>query len=139
MIEAYGGTINIFNNPYSAMIYGGSDLEEVAAPSTLNIYSKDLSASLVTNFDNINFFLPPNIKNGDTVLTTNIADLTNTTVRAGVQGNANLSTGGTIVLIKSDHLTTTNTTYGTLSEGVSLDYDLTVEQADNTSKIKKAF
>ena len=68
-------------------------------------------------------------------LTTNLSD---TTIRAGVEGNANLSTGDKITLIKNENgLITNGTSYGTLSEGVSLDYEMTVEQEDNTSIVAK--
>ena len=159
------GEINIYNAPdlSEAVIsanniatYDGSNGSTTISGATLNIHTKDLTAKNIRGFDNVNFYLPSNIKNGDTILTLTgytsnteytlngshydslTTNLSNATIRAGVEGDANLSTGDKITLIKNENgLITEGTSYGTLSEGVSLDYEMTVEQEDNTSIVAK--
>lgn len=100
--------------------------------NTLNIYGKNITAYNVANFTNINFYLPSTIQNKDTALTlTDMegTDVSYSTVKAGIVGNANISKGDKIYLLtNANGLTTTGTTYGKLTEGVSLDYDLDVHQ-----------
>ena len=135
---ASGNTINISGNPdlSSAYIYGGI-LGDVGNSSnnTLNIYTSGLSAVNIYDVNNINFYLPSSISNGDTVLTLNDTSGTNisgTSINAGVRGGANLNNGDTITLItNSNGLTVDVPTQGTLSEGVSIDYDLSFEQSGN--------
>lgn len=104
--------------------------------NTLDVYGKGITAKNVANFTNINFYLPSTIQNKDTVLTltdTAGTDVSYSTVKAGIVGNANISAGDKIYLLTNTNgLTATGTTYGKLTEGVSLDYDLDVHQDGNS-------
>ena len=137
-------SINIYNNPAlnNAEIYGydydSSSFIKAHSGNTLNIYTKGLAAKNIANFDAINFYLPSNIVNGDTILTlsetsTNISGVQ---VNAGVVGNANLNVGDTVTLLtNAGTITDTGTTYGKLTEGVSLTYDLAVSKSGDNSII----
>lgn len=140
--NVYNNSINIYDNPDLSRAYllGYNKGLEMIEPNshtnnTLNIYTKGLTAITVENFDAINFYLPESTVNGDTILTlTNQygTNLSGTAINAGVAGNANLNNGDTVTLItNSNGLTTDATTYGKLTEGVSLDYDLTVSKSGN--------
>ena len=61
-------------------------------------------------------------------------DLSGVAIKAGVvAGNSNLAVGNTInLLTNSNGLTTSGTSYGKLTEGVSLDYDLTLSKSGNS-------
>ena len=126
----------------SAVLYGGWVLAGgTSTNNSLNIYTKNVTARNIGYFQNLNFYLPEDTVNGDTILTLTqgMTDLTNTSIKAGVAGNANLSTGDSVTLLKNANgiMTDSTTTYGTLSEGVSLNYDLTVEKADDTSIVAR--
>ena len=109
--------------------------------NSLNIYTSGITAQNIHNFDNVNFYLPSTAVNGTTILTLTAnegTDLSSTAVKAGVTGNAKLQVGDTVTLIKktAGTINTTGTTYSTLSEGVSLDYGLTIAaDAANTNLI----
>jgi outer membrane autotransporter protein len=65
------------------------------------------------------------------------------TIKAGVMGGSNLQTGDTITLLHKagGSFTTNGTTYGTLTEGVSLDYQVAISLKDAQNligTIKKA-
>ena len=127
-------------------LYGGTDLQKIYggyAPSgetsgnVLNVYNKNISAQNIYNFDNLNFYIPNEVSSGDTLLTLTSSegtDLSNMTIRAGVvAGNNNLAVGDTINLLTNPNgLTTSGTTYGNLTEGVSLDYGLNLSQSGNS-------
>ena len=134
--NAQNNTVNFYSGTYSN-IYGGYAPSGSTSGNVLNVYNKNLSAQNVYNFDTMNFYIQNDVSNGDTLLTlTDSAgtDLSNVAIKAGVvAGNTNLAVGDTLnLLTNSNGLTTTGTTYGTLTEGVSLDYGLDVSQAGNS-------
>lgn len=136
--------INIYNSPdiSSATLEGYFWTDSSHSGNALNIHTKNLSAQNIANFDNVNFYLPASTVNGDTILTLtggSATDLTGTEIKAGVEGNTNLNNGDSVTLIKNTSgITTDGTTqYGTLTEGVSLAYDITVEKADDTSIVAR--
>lgn len=106
--------------------------------NTLKVYGKNITANNIANFSNLYFYLPSAIANNDTVLTltdTNGTDISKSTVKAGIAGNANIAIGDTITLLKNTSgIITTGTTYGTLTEGVSIDYGMNLS-ASGTSVI----
>ncbi|MBR4151342.1 MAG: hypothetical protein IKT98_00100 [Selenomonadaceae bacterium] len=134
--------INIYGSPdlSSANLYGYGGYGNHSG-NTLNIYTKNLTANNIYKFDNLNFYLPSSTVNGDKILslTATSTDLSNTEINAGVKGGANLNVGDTITLVENQGTITTNskTKYGTLSEGVSLKYKLTVEKSGDNSIIAK--
>ncbi len=137
IVNLYGGTF------YD--IYGGYAPSGETSGNVLNIYNKNISAQNIYNFDNLNFYIPNDVSSGDTMLTltgsvatgtetavSTTTDLSGVTIRAGiVAGNSNLAVGDTINLIQNSNgfITDADTTYGTLTEGVSLDYGLTVSNS----------
>ena len=134
--NAQNNTVNFYSGTYSN-IYGGYAPSGSTSGNVLNVYNKNLSAQNVYNFDTMNFYIQNDVSNNDTLLTlTDSAgtDLSNVAIKAGVvAGNTNLAVGDTInLLTNSNGLTTTGTTYGTLTEGVSLDYGLDVSQSGNS-------
>ena len=114
--------------------------------NTLNIYSSALTAKNISGFDTVNFYLPSEVVNGSTVLTLantdtsnsngGITDLSGVAINAGVQANASspLQEGDTITLITNANGITTSdsTTYGTLTEGVSLDWEFAMTADGNS-------
>lgn len=140
--SATGNTVNLKGNPVftNASLYGGykeSGTADVVTGNTLNVYTKGLSLKNIANFANLNFYLPMTTVNGDKVLTltgNGDTNLSNTTVKAGVVGNASLVKGNTVTLIDKSAggtLVTTGMTTGRLTEGVSLDYDLSIAADGN--------
>ena len=120
-------TLRGFDNIYGATHSGNA----------LNIHTTGLTAKNIANFDVINFYLPSNIDTTTPVLTlTDLStDISGAQVLAGVEGNTNLNVGDTVTLLTNNGtITDTGTTYGKLTEGVSLEYDLTVKK-DGDNKI----
>ena len=131
-------TLNLYGRLNSSDISLRSYIEkgdDESIGNTLNIYTKDNTLNNIYNFDSINFYLPGDTDSGDTILTltdTAGTNISGATVKAGIVGNASLEAGDTITLLKnSTKLTATGTTYGKLSEGISLDYDLTIKKSGN--------
>ena len=136
MGSATNNTINLYGGTFGGNLYGGySDGGGNVIGNTLNVYATDLRANNVYNFDSYNFYIPSTATNGSTMLTltdTNGTDLSGTSIKAGVMAGSNLQSGDSINLItNANGLTTTGTTYGKLTEGVSTDFDLTIEQNGN--------
>lgn len=140
-VRSDNNTINIYNSPdISAATLVGGDTSNGATASgnTLNIYTKDLTAQNIVNFDNVNFYLPTTTQNGDTALTLiggAATDLSGSAIKAGVQGDSSLQNGDVVTLIKNDSGITTDaaTSYGTLSVGVSSAYDLAVAKSGDNA------
>ena len=132
-------TINIYNKPNltSAILYGGYAPNGTSSGNTLNIHTKGLTAKNIGYFQNMNFYIPVGTVNGETMLTltTGTTDLSGVAIRAGVDANnTTLNSGDTVILLTSANglITDETTTYGKLTEGVSLTYDLTVTQSGNS-------
>lgn len=87
----------------------------------------------------MNFYIPADAKNGDTLLTlTDSSTDLSCKIRVGVaSSNANLNNGDTLTLLtNANGLNIEYTTYEVLSEKVSLPYDLTVEPNGNSIIVK---
>ena len=105
-------------NLYAALVgenlnlYGGIGQTE-STGNTLNVYAKGNSVANLDHFQNYNFYVPAGTAAGDTVLTVTVtADLTDATVKAGVEETMNLSEGQVIDLISGTHaLQDTGATY----------------------------
>ena len=143
--SATNNAINIYGSPdlsnsylYGYQLYYTDDSTETTiSGNTLNLYTKGITAKNIGNFNAINFYLPESTVNGDTILTLTetSTDVSGAAVKAGVVGNANLNNGDIVTLLQNNGtITTDGTTYGTLSEGVSVTYDLTVKK-DGDNKI----
>ena len=142
---AGGSGTNVHDNAIS--ISGSPNLSGVnlygsysndGSNNALNIYTKNLTTQNIYNFNSVNFYIQNDVSNGDTLLTlTDLdgTDLSGVSINAGVvEGNSNLVVGDTINLLTNSNGITTNsaTTFGTLTEGVSLDYGLTLSNSGNS-------
>ncbi|MBR1398264.1 MAG: hypothetical protein IJ563_12140 [Selenomonadaceae bacterium] len=134
----YGGKINNSSRNYveGGYIEKGDEIANESSGNTLNIRSVGLTAQNIGNFNNLNFYIPESATNGDTMLTlsdTSGTDLSNTSIKAGVTGDSYLQTGDRVNLLTNENgLTTTGTSYGQLTAGVSADFDVAVAQAGNS-------
>lgn len=97
-INIYGGDLS--NAKLRAGDIGGSDTP-YGSGNSINFYTKDIRALQVGGFDNIGFYLPGNIRNGDTILTLtggSATDWNNASINVNTAG-ANLNTGDKINLV----------------------------------------
>ena len=158
--------INIWGNPdlSSATItswgaIGVDDSGNERRSDNIFNLATEITALNVRNFDAMNFFIPKTMTNGGTMLTltdTSGTNLSGTAIRAAMQGGSSLDTGDTVTLIQSAGTITTDssTTYGKmsqaeydaikdrlpagmLSDGVSLDYDMTIEKSGDNAIIAR--
>ena len=155
--SANDNTINVYGTPNltNANLYAGNAANTMVGNS-LNFYTKGITALNIYGFQYLNFYLPDDISNGNGVLTlTNgTTDLSNTRMSVSSSGNSNLKTGdtitllnntnginiGTITLGSNEHSYTErfdaeNNTIGegTLSKGISEDFDLTLSRVTDSS------
>lgn len=133
-------TITLFAGTVKHNIAGGNNNNYTG--NTLNLGSSNegiemnkLSADEVLNFETINFYLPENARNNDTVLklSTISLDLGNTTMNAYVPGNADLNSGDVIHLISSEGTLKWNG-QGHVYQGVTLAHDLASIALDQKKK-----
>ncbi|MBR1419581.1 MAG: hypothetical protein IJ575_00765 [Selenomonadaceae bacterium] len=125
-------------NIASSSLYGYHNSSSTASGNTLNVYMSGVNATSIANFNTINFYIPSSATSGSTMLNlSGTANLSGTTINAGVVSGSPLTNGDTINLITASSITTNDsTTYGTLSEGVSNTYNINVAQnSDGTSLI----
>ena len=149
--ESNGNIIDIYSdNIIGKVLYGGivgtttsinETKTQLATGNTLNIYGLNNVANNINGFQKYNFYIPTNAVNNSTMLTLNgteQTDILNSKVYAGiVEGNSNLKIGDKVNLMVNDNgfVTNANTTLGTLSEGVSLRYNLSVYKTEDNKKI----
>lgn len=119
-----------------AGIFGGYSTSSTG--NTLNVYTiNNSSVHDIFNFQTINFYIPASATSGSTMLTLTSSsgtDLSGVSINAGVVSGSPLTQGDTINLITNSNGITTDssTTYGTLSEGVSNSYSLSLSQSGNS-------
>lgn len=106
--EVSGNTINIYGGDLSgANIYAGylgGNTNLYGSGNALNFYTKDIIAQNVGGFDTLRFYLPSNLKNGDTILTltdSSGTQLGQTQIHMSTQGGSNLNTGDSITLMQN--------------------------------------
>lgn len=151
--------INIWGNPNLSSAYLiGYNNATTHSGNTLNLATQ-ITAQNIYAFDNINFFIPKSMNSGGTMLTltdTGGTNLSGMAIRAAMQGGSNLDTGDTVTLIQSAGPITTDasTTYGKmsqaeydaikdrlpsgmLSEGVSLNYEMTIEKSGDNAIVAR--
>ena len=137
--DASNNIVNYAGGTIQGTIYGGKTTGTgISTGNTLNVRGKDLSAANIADFQKINFYIPDAAVSGDRMLelTGNAATaLDNMKVNVGVVGGSNTYPGYKIKLLEKTGggtITDTGTTYGNLTEGVSLTYKLTMNKsADN--------
>ena len=126
-----GGSFNS-----STTLFGGNN---AGTNNTLNLKIKGLTVYSVDGFQNLNFYIPKTAQANDTMLTVvnNLQNLSNATIKAGVQDGSTLKTGDTITLIKASDITDfdTNRT-GTLTDPGYLNYGLEITITDNNKEVK---
>mgnify|MGYP000049185472 FL=1 len=138
-IKSDNGIVPIFNGS----IFGGyseDTAKDMRTGNTLNIYTKGLSATNVKNFEYYNFYLPRNIKVGDTILTLTNAggtDISNGKVNIGVAGAAELlNVNDTLnLLYNANGIKADNVVYSNMQQGVSLEYEFTTEHSADGNSI----
>lgn len=106
--EVSGNTINIYGGDLSgANIYAGylgGNTNLYGSGNALNFYTKDIIAQNVGGFDTLRFYLPSDLKNGDTILTltdSSGTQLGQTQIHMSTQGGPNLNTGDSITLMQN--------------------------------------
>ena len=96
---AANNTVNILK-PHNAfvLLYGGDGDETTSTGNTLNLAAKDVTAGWVNYFQNMNFTLPSDIANNDTMLTVYNGSTNLTGVTFGMKNaeNVNLNPGDVI-------------------------------------------
>ena len=131
-------TVTISGGEFKSGVYlcGG---DNAGTNNTLNLKRKDLSVYSVDGFQNLNFYIPNTAQPNDTMLTVypTAVNLSNVTIKAGVQDGSTLKTGDTITLIKASDITDfdTNRT-GTLTDPGYLNYGLEITITDNNKEVK---
>ena len=123
-----GGSFNS-----STTLFGGNN---AGTNNTLNLKRKGLTVYSVDGFQNLNFYIPNTAQANDTMLTVvSSMNLSNATIKAGVQDGSTLKTGDTITLIKAPSITgfDTNRT-GTLTDPGYLNYGLEITATDKEVK-----
>ncbi len=126
---AKNNTVTISGGDFSSggyILRGGNNAG--TSNNTLNLKINDLSVFDVDGFQNLNFYIPNTAQANDTMLSVNEPmDLSNVTIKAGVQDGSTLKTGDTITLIKARDITDfdTNRT-GTLTDPGYLNYGLEI-------------
>ena len=108
---AYGDVTNNTVNITAACdlstvdIYGGvSSGGGTVSGNTLNIKACGIKAKTISAFNNLNFYVPAAAVNGDTMLTVDAADITGSTIKAGVATGAGLKKDDKINLLKATFL-----------------------------------
>lgn len=146
---AYGGTTSTYNtiniygdaqgngpNLTNAGLYGGyaDGAGDVFTGNTLNLKGvKGLTVQSVQHFQNLNFYLPENTQNGDTILTvTGTADIRGSIIGVGIQGGApTLAVGDTVNLIKAGTLQADASIKTTALQGSTIQYGFNTVQDGN--------
>ena len=140
---AKNNTVTISGGEFNSGIYlcGGDNAGN--SNNTLNLKIKGLSVHSVDGFQNLNFYIPKTAQPNDTMLTVaSSMNLSNATIKAGVQDGSTLKTGDTITLINASNITNfdTNRTGGTFTDPGYLNYGLEIglETTDTGGKAVKA-
>lgn len=124
-----------------ANLRGGYNDNGTGTNNTLNLKRKELSVYSVDGFQNLNFYIPKTAQANDTMLkVVGSMNLSNATIKAGVQDGSTLKTGDTITLIKASDIDgfDTNRT-GTLTDPGYLNYGLEIGlETTDTGKAVKA-
>ena len=140
--SASNNTVNILSSITVSLIQGGyvANADGQVTGNTLNIAAKGVTTGAVRGFQNMNFFLPSDIANNDTMLTVNDSSGTNVkdvTFGAAALSGVKLVKGDTVNLITNPNGLTTDdnlktTTEFTVPEGLVKDdaYELSISKKD---------
>lgn len=124
-------------------VYAGDLSAALLNSDKIEIHGKDLNIQHITDFNQLDFYIPKDAAAGDTLVNITGEDGTSlaegTKVNAGVETGSNLAKGDIITLLKDEAgITNKGAITGKLTEGVSLEYDLdiAVNPNDITATIK---
>ena len=136
---ANNNTVNILAKITAAQLAGGNT-PGTSSGNTLNIAAKGVTTGAVYGFQNMNFYLPSDVANNDTMLTVNDSSGTNVkdvTFGAAALSGVKLVKGDTVNLITNPNGLTTDdnlktTTEFTVPEGLVKDdaYELSISKKD---------
>ena len=132
-------TVTISGGIFRSGIYlcGG---DNAGTNNTLNLKIKGLYVYNAEGFQNLNFYIPNTAQPNDTMLTVGAPamNLSNATIKAGVQDGSTLKTGDTIYLIKAALRTSISgyetITTGTLTDPGYLNYGLEITATNKEVK-----
>lgn len=133
-ITIEGSSADLLN----ASLYGGwgaTTTGDLFTGNTLNLVNaKGLSVQNVGNFEFLNFFLPENTQNGDTILhVTGTADIQGSTIGVNVQGNAPvMAVGDKVKLIEAGTLLADASIKTRALQGSTIEYEFDTKQEGNT-------
>ena len=126
--EIYGGfseegaatnnTVNLLTQVSVSKLVGGQGGNGTSTGNTLNVAAKGITTGELNGFQNMNFYLPSDIANGDTMVTVNggaATDLTGVTYGVAAQQGASLSAGDSVKLVYNASGLTTDSTLKTAS------------------------
>jgi hypothetical protein len=137
----FGGSSQLYGG-----FTGGTGAGDKFSGNTLNLRTTGTTTvSGLSNFENLNFYLPSTLKDGDTILrVSNTANLTNGSgvssqvVTIGLGANQNVSPGDKIKLIDAKTLTSLpavgSTVTGTSPDGIDTEWKISAD-----SKVLSAF
>ena len=127
--SASNNTVNILSSITVSLIQGGyvANADGQVTGNTLNIAAKGVTTGAVRGFQNMNFFLPSDIANNDTMLTVN--DSSGTNVKDVTFGAAALSG---VKLVKGD-------TVNLITNPNGLTMDDTLKTTDSATLAKETF
>ena len=115
--DATNNTVNILaNHLVIGGLVGGRSVNGTSSGNTLNIAAKDVTAGVVSRFQNMNFYLPADIANNDTMLTVNggeKSNVRNVTFGVAALTGVNLEKGNTVNLITNANGLATDATLKT--------------------------
>jgi len=115
--------------------YFGSGTGDAWTGNTLNVKNSGMSVNGVYNFENLNFYLPTDMTDGETMLTVSSAvNITNSKIGVGVDGGTSaLNEGDTVILIDTSgnglNASGVNTTAFGLA-GIAKIYDFELDYSD---------
>ena len=117
--SASNNTVNILSSITVSLIQGGyvANADGQVTGNTLNIAAKGVTTGAVRGFQNMNFFLPSDIANNDTMLTVNDSSGTNVkdvTFGAAALSGVKLVKGDTVNLITNPSGLTTDDSLKTI-------------------------
>ena len=116
--SASNNTVNILSPITVSLIQGGyvANPDGQVTGNTLNVAAKGVTTGAVQGFQNMNFYLPSNIANGDTMLTVNggsATDVKDVTFGVAALSGVKLVKGDTVNLITNPSGLTTDDTLNT--------------------------
>lgn len=130
----FGGAY-VIGNDTDGFAHYDANSGDLLSGNELYLASPGITANNIFNFENLSFRLPSSYQSGSTMLTltgTDNTDLTKTTIALSAAGDVALAKGQTINLITSQgELGYGDQTAGTLKQGVSLNYNYTLEKDAN--------